>query len=330
MIRWNIEKVKEYVEENSDTLLLSDEYTGRDGILKFKCKCGEIFTRSWRVFYRGSHYCKRCSWELANSDKRYTLEYVKQYVKDNSNSELISECYNSCKELLEFKCSCGEMFTTTFDAFKNSKKTTCNSCSMPDGIIGKDGKLRPSISNRKNNTDFLRELKEARGDEYIALEEYISAKTPINVRHKVCGYVWNVSPDHLINRKDCCPSCSDNPNNSRGNNKIEDILNSLNLKYTKEKTFKGLYSAKGKRLLRFDFYIPKLNLCIEYDGEQHFKPIPIFGGEEGYKLQIMNDELKNRYCSSNKIRLLRIPFYRFNEIEHILNKAIMSQVMEIE
>ena len=32
----------------------------------------------------------------------------------------------------------------------------------------------------------------------------------------------------------------------------------------------------------FDFYLPKHNICIEYDGKQHFEPIDIFGGEDEF------------------------------------------------
>lgn len=30
--------------------------------------------------------------------------------------------------------------------------------------------------------------------------------------------------------------------------------------------------------LVFDFYLPDYNICIEYDGIQHFKPIEKWGG----------------------------------------------------
>lgn len=59
-------------------------------------------------------------------------------------------------------------------------------------------------------------------------------------------------------------------------------------------------------------------MCIEYDGEQHFKPKKRFGGENGYNLTIYRDSIKNEFCKKNKIKLMRI---KFNEkIIHKLNK----------
>lgn len=60
--------------------------------------------------------------------------------------------------------------------------------------------------------------------------------------------------------------------------------------------------------LRFDFYLEDKKLAIEYDGEQHFKPITIFGGEEGFVKRKENDNLKNKLAANAGIRVLRIPF----------------------
>ena len=76
--------------------------------------------------------------------------------------------------------------------------------------------------------------------------------------------------------------------------------------------------CKKKRTLPFDFYIPLLNLLIEYDGAQHFESPEIFGGEEGLQERQENDKIKNDYCSKNGIKLVRIPYTHFDQIETIL------------
>lgn len=328
MIRWNIEKIKKYMEENTKAKLLSDKYEGQNSQLKFKCECGNEFERTWRVFYRGSHSCKECAWKEVNRDRTYTIEYIKKFAEENSTSKLLSEHYSNCKTKLKFLCECGNEFETTFDAFKNAGKKKCNMCSMPDGVVGIDGIMRPSISNLKTNYEFILELKEKRGEEFTPLEEYISAKTLIRVKHNKCGYIWRVSPDHLLNRKDNCPSCTYLGNNSKGNKEVEHYLIANNISYEKEKKFIGLKGSKKQNNLRFDFYIPNMNICIEYDGEQHFKPIELFGGEKQFKIQVENDNIKNTFCKENNIKLIRIPYYELNNIPNFLNKAIMSQAIE--
>ena len=50
---------------------------------------------------------------------------------------------------------------------------------------------------------------------------------------------------------------------------IAKILFDLNIDFIEQYSFNNLRSPKGV-LLRFDFYLPKENVLIEYDGIQHF------------------------------------------------------------
>jgi protein-arginine kinase activator protein McsA len=57
--------------------------------------------------------------------------------------------------------------------------------------------------------------------------------------------------------------------------------------------------------LPFDFYLPNLNTCIEYDGEQHYKPISTFGGEEGLRKQQLRDKIKELENNTSKVKDLK-------------------------
>ena len=70
------------------------------------------------------------------------------------------------------------------------------------------------------------------------------------------------------------------------------ILSDNNILFEREKRFPNL---RYKHKLRFDFYLPDNNLCIEYQGQQHFYAIDIFGGEEGFLLRKKNDILKKEW-----------------------------------
>lgn len=67
--------------------------------------------------------------------------------------------------------------------------------------------------------------------------------------------------------------------------------------------------------LPFDFYLPDYNLCIEYDGEQHFYPK---FGEDSFVITKLHDAMKDNYCRWNNIDLLRIPYWERDNIEQIL------------
>lgn len=111
-----------------------------------------------------------------------------------------------------------------------------------------------------------------------------------------------------------CPHCK----SSKGENHIEDILVKNNIEYIRQKRF---VECRDKYTLPFDFYIPKYNVAIEYDGEQHYEPIPFTGDYEvAVKEHIdtkRRDEIKNKYCEDNNITLIRIPYYT-EDIESFL------------
>ena len=56
-----------------------------------------------------------------------------------------------------------------------------------------------------------------------------------------------------------------------------------------------------------------MKYLIEYDGQQHYQPISLFGGEEGYKQTVYRDKLKDKYCKDHNLFLLRLPYYLSND-----------------
>ena len=78
---------------------------------------------------------------------------------------------------------------------------------------------------------------------------------------------------------------------------------------------------------RFDFYLPKYNLFIEYDGQQHFEPVRYYGNDIEKNKQIFlkiqhRDKIKNKYCKDNNINLLRIPYFESKNIDKIISNHL--------
>lgn len=95
---------------------------------------------------------------------------------------------------------------------------------------------------------------------------------------------------------------------SKGERIIANILDNLKIKYIRQYHFDDL---RGKQLqyLKFDFYLPEYDCCIEYDGEQHFIYRGAFGTSyEEYLEGLERDKSKDEYCSSHGIKLIRIPY----------------------
>lgn len=113
---------------------------------------------------------------------------------------------------------------------------------------------------------------------------------------------------------------------SRGEIKIEKILENNELKFEMEYSFTGLNSSNGKPL-RFDFAVfddeDNLDFLIEYQGKQHYEPVSKFGGRRGLYQQQHNDDKKRRFCALNGITLIEIPYTEEHLItyDYIMSKA---------
>ena len=128
-----------------------------------------------------------------------------------------------------------------------------------------------------------------------------------------CGNVIEVYSNNLINGHTISCGCI----KSKGELKIRQLLNQLNISYKTEFIFSNLPNR------RFDFYLPDLDICIEYDGKQHYQFVNTWHeNEEVFQKSVQRDKEKTDFCKNNNIQLIRIPYYDYNNlnIEYLRNK----------
>lgn len=107
-----------------------------------------------------------------------------------------------------------------------------------------------------------------------------------------CKFSWQSVIGSIANGRGC-PRCAIKVKTSKGEKRIEDYLIQNKINFKREVV---LPECKSTRNLRFDFEIylkHNKKVYIEYDGEQHFKPIDKFGGETTFKKTIERDKIKN-------------------------------------
>ncbi len=114
-----------------------------------------------------------------------------------------------------------------------------------------------------------------------------------------------------------CANCK----KSKGETEIQRFLIDNCIKFESQKKFDG---CKSINHLLFDFYLPEYNVCIEYDGEQHFNPDKFYGGKKGFFEIQKRDNIKNNYCNINNINLIRVSFKEFKKINEILTKKLIK------
>lgn len=101
------------------------------------------------------------------------------------------------------------------------------------------------------------------------------------------------------------------------------ILTKERIDFQREKTFKDLKSG----LYRYDFYLPKFNICIEVDGIEHFKQIKKFHKSlQDFLKSQERDRRKNSYALANKIPLYRIPYWEINNV-HSFDDIIQNKFL---
>ena len=109
---------------------------------------------------------------------------------------------------------------------------------------------------------------------------------------------------------------------------IAKYLKNKYIDFIQEAQFTDLINPKTGEHLRFDFYIPERNICIEYDGKQHFSYVPEIHGDcpkkaaKMIKSQKYRDSLKDQYCKERAIRLIRLNYKDYYKLEKSLDKLL--------
>lgn len=63
--------------------------------------------------------------------KRWSINEIKKYVENNSDSKLLTTEYRGYSQKLLIECSCGNRFEKTFKKFKNNHQRQCDVCQPP-------------------------------------------------------------------------------------------------------------------------------------------------------------------------------------------------------
>lgn len=169
-------------------------------------------------------------------------------------------------------------------------------------------------AGRYRTAEEFAELVHAEHPEIEILGDYIGLEKHILVRCGECGNEWSPVASSL--KVSGCPQCA----KSHGERKIRKLLDENMIAYDTQARLSG---CKNKQYLRFDFIVPSRRICIEYQGEQHYRPVQ-FGGISkeraisAFKGAQKRDKIKREYCALHHIKLIEIPYWEYDRIEDIL------------
>lgn len=172
----------------------------------------------------------------------------------------------------------------------------------------------------KQQQTFIDEATNIWGDMFDYTKvRYISANIKVSIVCKMCGDTFTQRPQSHLLKFHGCHSCKPK---SIGESQISKWFIDNGIAFEQQKKFT---TCKNKLPLPFDFYVPSLDLLIEFNGEQHYKPwhsLP--NADILLDKQRMRDLIKTKWCAENNKRLLIIPYWKLSTIDDILADVIRS------
>ena len=281
------------------------EYTATNKSLIYQClDCGQIYHKARaNGLYENKTLCQKCY----SSRKSKARNWILDFLKRTKNFELIEPWHGTTSVNLKLRClQCGLTFEKEpFNLYKKEENTICPYCGDNGAPLPKEIFLQRLTPEEQQNFKLL---------------EYNGVMKSAKFQH-ACGYVFNQKPCNFLKSRGC-PKC--NKTMSAGEVRIARYLTNNNIQYEYEKHFPEIAR------LSYDFYLPELNILIEYQGEQHYRPIETFGGNERFEKQQKYDKLKQEYAKEHNITLICIPYYEQGHLESLLQSFLGSTTSQFD
>lgn len=253
-----------------------------------ECDCGNSTTVS--ADYLKRNECPSCGCEATkNRIKKNRVNNIGEKFGKLTILDIIWDCDRS-KAIC--KCDCGNDYVGIKSDIVTGHTRSCG-CLQSENT---------SIANTKDWTGHIANC----GVEFIR-QDHMNDKGQWIWECKcgICGNLFYELPARVNGGHTTSCGCRIQ---SFGESYIESLLVDYNIDFKPQYTFND---CKSVYVLRFDFGVlhnNKLLGLIEYDGKQHFEPIDFFGGEDGFRKTQERDKIKNVYCQTHNIPLLRLPY----------------------
>lgn len=275
---------------------------------KVECRC-KVCNNKWSttpdhlLHGTGCMVCKIRDGVMVIKKPRTHESFVNDMNIINPNIEILGN-YIDNKTKIECRCLiCGNKWNVL-------PKSLLQYHGFPDCA-----RKKPRHNRRKTQDEFISQMKDINPDIEI-VGEYVNNMTNIRCRCLNCNNKWSSRAGNLLSGTRC-PNCT----KPKGEYKIEKYLQKNSIPYVSQKRFDNLTGVGGKPLF-YDFYLHETNILVEFNGEQHNRPINYFGGIDKFKVQQEHDKRKRDYAKEHNIDLLEIWYYDYDNIEQILNEKL--------
>jgi hypothetical protein len=167
---------------------------------------------------------------------------------------------------------------------------------------------------------FVQKANIVHNNRYEYNNRYVKSDKKMTIYCKNCKKTFEQPPKYHLYGKGC-PNCR----KSKGELAVENYLIAHSISFIPQKKFTG---CKNKKELPFDFFIPDLNILIEYNGRQHFGPVEQFNGNIGYAKIKKHDAIKVRFCIESPYTLIVLEDKntdsKYHQVPRVLNETFAS------
>jgi hypothetical protein len=216
--------------------------------------------------------------------------------------------YINTRTKVEIKCPIeghGSFFQTPLNHIRNRGCPICGyikSFNKNKEQLHINGQKSNEHKRLKASLNFKDKSKIIHGDRYSYEKvNYITCEVKVEIICKEHGSFFQNPRDHVKGHG--CPIC----NYSHGEREIWKFLKESGVSFIPQYTFED---CRGDyKELPFDFYLPDMNILIEYDGEGHFEYIPGFhSSRREFERTQRYDRIKDEYAVMKRIKLLRVSY----------------------
>jgi len=304
---YTIENINNFLRINKiNVKLLSNKANDAHDILTWVCPTHGEFEWCWNQMSNIMH-CPKCGHEASINPRKYTYDEVLDIFKENGMI-LISKSYTSNNSRdLEFIC--GSHPEKGIQKTSLSRLLSSHGCKFCNMEI-------PFHSTLKTHEQFIKDVFFVHNNKYTVISIYERSDKKVSVFCHKCSSIFDIKASHLTDYHGC-PNC----NLSRGEWRIINHLNSQNIIFKQQVRFDNCRGISKTLPFDFGIYIDENLYClIEFDGRQHYNG---WHNKEFSKIQIQaTDNIKNKFCIDQNIKLVRIPYFDFKNIEHIIDSEL--------
>ena len=283
---------------------LSTIYNNNFEKLEWECENKHIWMASFNKISIG-RWCPHCSRKF-----KHTIEVAKRIAIERGGL-CLSDHYINLRENLIWQCKFYHIWSASLNNIKNHNKW-CPEC---------------AINAKKYDISVAKNIALTRGGLCLS-EEYINSSEKL-IWQCAMHHVWKASLK-AVKRGTWCPFCN---NFRKTQEKLSNIIKELfnTTIYNNYKGFGWLKIKKGRQ--EIDIWVPDLKLAIEYDGEQHFRPVT-FGGcskeeaKKNFERTLFLDKVKNKKISKHPEDIKYFIRFDYREKNKLTKEYVLQKLKE--